>query len=89
MSSRAEVEARCVRRSVSRFVVVVVVVVVVVEGGSDEEEVEVVGLSLVAVAVVVGEGIFSCFLGRLGGGRVMYYVGGWLVGWYSVVGVRF
>lgn len=87
MSSRAEVEARCVRRSVSRFVVVVVVVVV--EGGSDEEEVEVVGLSLVAVAVVVGEGIFSCFLGRLGGGRVMYYVGGWLVGWYSVVGVRF
>lgn len=87
MSSRAEVEARCVRRSVSRFVVVVVVVVV--EGGSDEEVVEVVGLSLVTVAVVVGEGIFSCFLGRLGGGRVMYYVGGWLVVWYSVVGVRF
>lgn len=57
MSSRAEVEARCVRRSVSR--------VVVVEGGSDEEEVVVVvGLSL--VAVVVGEGIFFCFLGRLG-----------------------
>lgn len=62
MSSRAEVEDRCVRRSVSR-----VVVVVVVEGGSDEEVVEVVGLSLVVVAVVVvGEGIFFCFPGRLG-----------------------
>lgn len=55
MSSRAEVEARCVRRSASRGVVVVV------EGGSDEEEEVVVELSL--VVEVVGEGIFFGFLG--------------------------